>query len=90
MKQCIKECYLARVPCENRNCRMHIEYEEDLNCTVIALKKHGPMTLEEIGKRHQNQHSTCQTDCRCYSLKIKKDITAGKYYLKVAYSRHIC
>tara|TARA_R110002020_G_scaffold33769_1_gene102618 strand:+ start:7723 stop:7902 length:180 start_codon:yes stop_codon:yes gene_type:complete len=31
---------------------MHLDYEEDLNCTVIAIKKHGAMTLEEVGKRH--------------------------------------
>jgi len=52
MKKCAIECYLARVGCLNQECRLHIEYEEDLNCTLIALEKHGPMTLEEIGKRH--------------------------------------
>jgi DNA-directed RNA polymerase sigma subunit (sigma70/sigma32) len=52
MRKCATECYLARVGCQNQECRLHIEYEEDLNCTLIALEKHGPMTLEEIGKRH--------------------------------------
>ena len=52
MKQCVKECYMSRTCCENRECRLHIEFEEDLNCTMIAVKKHGPMTLEEIGRRH--------------------------------------
>ena len=52
MKKCASDCVLARVCCENRECRLHIEYEEDLNCTLVALDKHGPMTLEEIGKRH--------------------------------------
>ena len=74
MKQCIKECYLARVPCENRNCRMHIEYEEDLNCTVIALKKHGPMTLEEIGKRHQISTVRVKQIVDATLLKLKKTL----------------
>ena len=52
MRDCIKECYLKKQCCENRECRLHIEYPEDLNCTLIGVKKHGPMTLEEIGKRH--------------------------------------
>lgn len=52
MKECARECYLATVACENSTCRLHIEYEEDLNCTLVAVHKHGPMTLEEIGKRH--------------------------------------
>ena len=52
MRECVKECYKDKTPCQNRECRLHIEYEEDLNCTLIASAKHGPMTLEEIGKRH--------------------------------------
>ena len=53
MRDCAKECYIARAPCENTECRLHINFKEDLNCTVIAVKKHGPMTLEEVGRRHQ-------------------------------------
>lgn len=53
MKNCAKKCYLARTACDNDECRLHIEFEEDLNCTIIAVKKHGAMTLEQIGKRHQ-------------------------------------
>jgi hypothetical protein len=53
MRDCAKICYLARTACHEGECRLHIEFEEDLNCTVIAVKKHGPMTLEQIGKRHQ-------------------------------------
>jgi len=53
MRDCVKKCYLARKPCEETECRMHIEFVPDLNCTMIAVKKHGPMTLEEIGKRHK-------------------------------------
>ena len=52
MKDCVKECYVAKVPCQNKECRMNLEYEEDLNCTIIAVKKHGPMTLAEIAQRH--------------------------------------
>lgn len=52
MRECAKECYLSRLPCKAKECRLHIEFEEDLNCTVIAVKKHGPMTLEQIGQRH--------------------------------------
>ena len=53
MRDCAKDCYLATVSCLNEECRMYIEYEEDLNCTLVAIHKHGSMTLEEIGKRHQ-------------------------------------
>ena len=53
MRECVKKCYLAKSPCNNQECRLYIDYEEDLNCTVIAVKKHGPMTLAEIGIRHK-------------------------------------
>lgn len=52
MKQCVKETIMTKQPCCNRECRLNLDYEEDLNCTSIAVMKHGSMTLEEIGKRH--------------------------------------
>jgi len=53
MKKCIKETIISKTPCCNKECRLHIDFEEDLNCTSVAVMKHGSMTLEEIGRRHQ-------------------------------------
>ncbi len=53
MKQCAAECYIKKENCENRECRLHIEFPEDFNCTSVAIQKHGPMTLEQIGRRHK-------------------------------------
>jgi DNA-directed RNA polymerase specialized sigma subunit len=44
---------MAKKACAQVDCRLHIDFAEDLNCTMIAIKKHGPMTLEEVGIRHQ-------------------------------------
>lgn len=52
MKECAAECYRQRRPCEEKECRLHIDWTEDFNCSSIAIQKHGPMTLEEIGRRH--------------------------------------
>jgi hypothetical protein len=52
MKKCATECYIKKEACQQRDCRLHIEYAADFNCTSIAIQKYGPMTLEEIGKRH--------------------------------------
>ena len=41
----------ANKPCQECSCRQWSEYEEDLNCTLIAVDKHGPMTLREVGDR---------------------------------------
>ena len=39
------------VSCEENNCRHFIEYEEDLNCVLVCVRKHGTLTLEEASKR---------------------------------------
>ena len=48
---CAKECIATGLCCEKKECRMWINYAEDQNCTLIAVKKEGPMTLNEISKR---------------------------------------
>ena len=52
MRDCSKKCLIAKRNCLEENCRMWIDYTEDNNCTLIAFKKHGPMTLHEVAKRH--------------------------------------
>jgi hypothetical protein len=49
--QCKKTCLRTGVPCETNSCRHHMEYPEDLNCALIAVDKHGDMTLDEVAKR---------------------------------------
>ena len=48
---CKKTCERTGVPCETSSCRHHIEYAEDLNCSLIAVDRHGDMTLDEVAKR---------------------------------------
>lgn len=50
-KSCTSACKGLEVSCPNEDCRMWIDYEEDLNCTNIAVERHGDMTLREIAKR---------------------------------------
>ena len=72
MRECVKKCYLKKAPCTQTECRLHLDYEEDLNCTVIAVKKHGPMTLEEIGKRHHVSTVRAKQLLDAALLKLKK------------------
>ena len=48
---CYEKCEKNKMPCTNGGCRHWLKYEEDLNCTIIAVNRHGNMTLREIGKR---------------------------------------
>jgi len=52
MRDCAKKCCMMKKCCEESECRLHLDYPTDLNCTLVAIDKYGPMTLEEIGKRH--------------------------------------
>ena len=38
-------------PCDKKECKMWIDYEKDLNCTLITVERHGPLTLREIADR---------------------------------------
>jgi DNA-directed RNA polymerase specialized sigma subunit len=51
MKICAEVCNKNNKCCDKKECRMWIDYEEDLNCTEIAVKKNGAMTLKEVGRR---------------------------------------
>ena len=53
MIQCVKDCVKSKKPCENSDCRLWIEYEKDLNCTLISIEesKTGRLTLHEAGER---------------------------------------
>jgi len=51
MRECAEACVKHNVTCPVKDCRLWIEYDQDLNCTDIAVAKHGKMTLREISER---------------------------------------
>ena len=51
MKECASKCYIHHVPCSQRECRLHLDYEEDLNCVDIAIDKNGAMKLRQVAER---------------------------------------
>ena len=51
MKKCAKKCSVEGTECQQKDCRLWLEYPSDLNCTLIAVKKNGPMTLREVSER---------------------------------------
>ena len=74
MRDCAKECYLTKTICQNKECRLSIDYEEDLNCTIVAVQRHGPMTLEEIGKRHHISTVRAKQLVDAALVKLKKTL----------------
>ena len=51
MKECCDCCIANNVGCPIEKCRYWIDYEDDLNCSLIAVSKNGSMTLREIAER---------------------------------------
>ena len=49
--KCYEICQKSKIICKQKECRCWIDYEEDLNCTIVTVKKHGNLTLREIGER---------------------------------------
>lgn len=51
-RKCVSTCKELGVSCPNTSCRSWLDYEEDLNCTHVAVDKHEEgLTLREIGDR---------------------------------------
>jgi len=48
--ECIREKGKNSPCCEN-NCRHWINYNEDNNCCLISVDKHGRLTLREVAER---------------------------------------
>jgi hypothetical protein len=74
MKPCAEQCYLKKESCRQTDCRLQIDYPEDFNCTLIAIKKHGPMTLEEIGRRHHVSTVRAKQLVDAALVKLKKTL----------------
>jgi hypothetical protein len=51
MKSCCNACVVNNVDCPIKDCKYWINYKDDLNCSLIAIEKNGPMTLREIADR---------------------------------------
>ena len=51
--KCYKQCQTENKTCDEKGCRLWINYEDDLNCTIIAVNNHpdSKMTLREAADR---------------------------------------
>ena len=50
-KKCFEVHENLNVPCDKKECRQWIDYENDLNCTIVCANKNGPLTLHEAADR---------------------------------------
>ena len=48
---CAQQCLKNKECCFASNCRYHIDYEDELNCSMISIYENGALSLREIAKR---------------------------------------
>ena len=51
MMNCCNCCLINDFICPVTDCKYWIDYSDDLNCSLIAIEKHGAMTLREVSER---------------------------------------
>ena len=51
LRPCCNCCVVNEVSCPVKDCEQWIDYEEDMNCALIAVHNRGSMTLREIADR---------------------------------------
>lgn len=51
LKECSQACLDSEVSCDFKECNSWIDFEEDRNCDLISIEKHGQMTLRQVGDR---------------------------------------
>jgi len=51
VRKCAKKCVKTKAPCKEQECRLWMDYSPDLNCSLVAIQRHGAMTLYEVADR---------------------------------------
>ena len=51
MRKCATDSLENDSICNKKECRLWMNYSEDLNCSLISVKKNGKLTLNEVGER---------------------------------------
>lgn len=78
MRECSDICKKLNVSCpeENSDCRFWMDYEDDLNCTLIAVDKAEgrPMTLRDIGLRLNLSHVRVDQIAKKATEKVRKKL----------------
>ena len=72
MIECAKKCSELNVSCPVKDCRLWIDYEEDLNCVNIAIDKNGAMKLRQVAERCGVTTSRSQQIEKAALPKLKK------------------
>ena len=74
---CAQQCLKDRQCCLAENCRYHIDYEEEFNCSMISIHENGPLSLREIAKREGLSFARIKQIQDKALVKLKKRLPDG-------------
>jgi hypothetical protein len=49
--KCVEEKMKSGFACTESKCDYYLDYEKDLNCTIVCVKKNGALTLRDTAER---------------------------------------
>ena len=49
--KCSRYCMNENLECDNKECRLWIDYPAEYNCSLISIYEHGSMTLRQVAER---------------------------------------
>ena len=49
--KCVQQVKQEGKPCRFHRCRYWLEFNQDLNCSFVAIEKNGEMSLSQIAQR---------------------------------------
>tara|TARA_R100000951_G_C2590039_1_gene164708 strand:- start:29 stop:262 length:234 start_codon:yes stop_codon:yes gene_type:complete len=70
--KCKSDIINGKSPCHNQECRNWIDYDEDKNCCLISVDRHGQMTLMQVAKRLGVSHVRIKQIQDKALIKLKK------------------
>ena len=51
LPDCAARCFSSKEPCQIKDCRKWMDYEEEQNCSLVSIHINGRMTLRQISER---------------------------------------
>jgi hypothetical protein len=78
---CAQQCLKDKECCEAENCRYHINYEDEYNCSMITIYKNGPLSLREVAVREGLSFARIKQLQDKALIKIKKRLPEGEKML---------
>jgi len=78
---CAQQCLKDKESCGASECRYHIDYEDEFNCSLISIYENGPMSLREIAKREGLSFARIKQIQDKALIKLKKRLPEGENLL---------